>query len=29
MREFAALRLKAYSYMTDDNEKNKKAKDKT
>ena len=27
MAEFAALRLKTYSYLTDDNDENKKAKD--
>ena len=28
MEEFAALRLKAYSYLADDNNENKKAKNK-
>ena len=28
MAEFAALRLKTYSYLTDKNNENKKAKDK-
>ena len=27
MAEFAALRLKTYGYLTDDNDENKKAKD--